>query len=1160
MTWTIYSIGDAQFLEQILIAVAMFSGSGDFIRAVSIGMLIGVLLLFFKSLQEDGRVSFGPILVTTILYSIAFGSTTTVLIEDVYTGEVRPVDNVPLGPAAVGGTLSNIGYGMMRIFELAYTVTSPNVTENKFADSLQLINGVRGAAASPTVLAAMDLAHGGAGANIAQSIENYLMECTLTKIDLGEATAVGMFTKPFSEAMRFDSGLYHTRLLLGGEPQNYTCSEAYALLTDVLNQIKINPVFVDAVGNSLAGPGNPDNPLAVDFKVRLDDALRNVADASVQSQDYMLTAVLRPIYEAAAIGQYQNYQDISSAIMVNQGIQQRNTQWAAEQSMFMTTVRPLMTFFEGFVYAITPLAAFFMVMGGFGLGLIGKYLITLVWIQLWMPVLSIINMYIYMAASGTLAKVEEPFTTFYGIDQAHEITAHWIATGGMLAASTPLIALFIVTGSTYTLNSLAGRISGGDHINEKIASPDVVAPAAAMNMLPKATFDEVRGLQFTGAESMVDKVSAGSMLTSAVSSSEAASAQANKTFATSLSNSVFSGQSVDQSYARLQSLGESLRSSDSAQIQAINNRAQDYGREHGLSASQTSAVAGSLALAASAQVSPEKLGGVLGKAAGALSPVNITGAATGTATSQSSDQRQQMTRDIDKMARSLGLSESDSAALTSDLASQVNSESGERFNRSLGEEEREQLSETATQAVSATETYQRLQGLQQTIGTTSAMDLTALAGVVAGNSQAHGYLRDGMRLAPQDLRQLASERAQFYEDTTGMDPARATAAGQLYAMLNSGNASSAGMAAEAIAMAIGGTGHAARFDEQAHLAGHAPEVTYGQGAPGLTGPARMTDEQRSQALQEVDGRDAVLTHHANREERVLDRDAENRADHVAARLGPLRAQIMSSDVTPGVAASILGSVEGIGRFAEQTIGGSGAAGQAFSQDFANSMRELASMSVEDRERFLDGLESGDRTIKEEFGLAGQVAVGAADLGRAIMGAGVSGYQAGKEWLTGSSDLSEAAQGMSIRERGAFYAAALASAGEAGADHAERFVQEYDHEFREVAAQTAIHEYGLQSEAGAQLFASSLLGSSDGREAEYRAQLAEELGGDTALADKSASLIEAAARAGREQAGGYLMPVSRYLSVSTGTTEQPAMTDTQPVEQPQQPLNQPPSSL
>ncbi len=63
--------------------------------------------------------------------------------------------------------------------------------------------------------------------------------------------------------------------------------------------------------------------------------------------------------------------------MVNQAIQQRNTQWAAEQSMFMTVVRPMLTFFEGFIYAITPIIAFIIVMGSFGLQLAGKYVQTI---------------------------------------------------------------------------------------------------------------------------------------------------------------------------------------------------------------------------------------------------------------------------------------------------------------------------------------------------------------------------------------------------------------------------------------------------------------------------------------------------------------------------------------------------------------------------------------------------------------------------------------------------------------------------------------------------------------------------------------------------------------------------------------------------------------
>jgi conjugal transfer mating pair stabilization protein TraG len=74
--------------------------------------------------------------------------------------------------------------------------------------------------------------------------------------------------------------------------------------------------------------------------------------------------------------------------MVNQVIQQRNMQQAAKQNMLMTVVRLMITFFEGFIYAITPIMAFMIVMGSVGLKLADMYAQTILWIQLWLPVLS----------------------------------------------------------------------------------------------------------------------------------------------------------------------------------------------------------------------------------------------------------------------------------------------------------------------------------------------------------------------------------------------------------------------------------------------------------------------------------------------------------------------------------------------------------------------------------------------------------------------------------------------------------------------------------------------------------------------------------------------------------------------------------------------------
>lgn len=55
MDFSIYSVGDAAFLEQIMIAVAMATGTGDFERMVSIGLLIGALIISFQSLFQGAK-------------------------------------------------------------------------------------------------------------------------------------------------------------------------------------------------------------------------------------------------------------------------------------------------------------------------------------------------------------------------------------------------------------------------------------------------------------------------------------------------------------------------------------------------------------------------------------------------------------------------------------------------------------------------------------------------------------------------------------------------------------------------------------------------------------------------------------------------------------------------------------------------------------------------------------------------------------------------------------------------------------------------------------------------------------------------------------------------------------------------------------------------
>ncbi|AZU50094.1 hypothetical protein C3B79_pla130 (plasmid) [Aeromonas hydrophila] len=132
---------------------------------------------------------------------------------------------------------------------------------------------------------------------------------------------------------------------------------------------------------------------------------------------------------------------------------------------------------------------------------------------------------------------------------------------------------------------------------------------------------------------------------------------------------------------------------------------------------------------------------------------------------------------------------------------------------------------------------------------------------------------------------------------------------------------------------------------------------------------------------------------------------------------------------------------------------------------------MRTMTPEQRDQFIAATQRGDQAVQEEFGWAGDAMVGMAKLGRNVMGAAASGYDAAKEWLTGKSDLSEAAKGMSIEERGAFYAAALSSAAEAGGGAAQQFMNQYGDEFKETMQSIAQSRYGL-TESQAAVYAES----------------------------------------------------------------------------------------
>lgn len=728
----IYSIGDSQFLEYVLNAVAMICGTGDFVKLVSIGLVIGIIIVCVQSiLMGVKELNFQQILVGWLMYACFFYPSVTVTIEDAYTGQVRVVDNVPIGVGFAGSMISNVGYGITELFEQAYAPVA-SVTGQPFAEPLRLITAIRSGTADNDVINVINQQM--QTGDLGKSLDNYIRECTMMKVAVGEARLEDIYTENWQTALRFDSEIYGTRIYIGNNGQDLSCSVAWGRISQQLDGSFANQIVIRKL-NELVGATGPNGIAATTDPYN--EALLMLGKGQTAAQDFIKASFLEPIYLKAAQGYYKDFQDVNGALMINQAISQRNTQWAAEQSLFMTVVRPMMTFFEGFIYAITPLMGFLFVLGTFGMRLGIRYFQTVLWIQLWMPVLSICNLYVVLAANGQISTLGD-LTSFYAIDEASRRLENWLATGGMLAASTPIISLFLVTGSTYAFTTLASRLGGGDHINEKIPTNDVVQPGAYYQRESFGHGNSKVEAMASGAENAFKQINMGDAFSAAVSSSRSIANSEVANFAKSYSEMDSRGFNQAENASFEKSLGQSLLASNNKQAQAIAKHLIDTKQVDANNTQALQQMVGQMALKAAA-TGGMSLGlgfdqNTMGGVPGARGGINAGGSLGLSGSGTLMDNSQKGQRSESSLTRGLNIAfgASDTAELREAIGSQLDQSYAQSWAKSLDNTQSGGLSEQFNKAEAAVDKYEALSSHSEEFSATKSQSSIQAAAHILG--------------------------------------------------------------------------------------------------------------------------------------------------------------------------------------------------------------------------------------------------------------------------------------------------------------------------------------------------------------------------------------------------------------------------------------------
>jgi conjugal transfer mating pair stabilization protein TraG len=534
-------------------AIAMISGSqSGFIGASEIAALIGVLIIGFQAILRT-QINIHHLLVCYVVYMGCFSITTDVAIESVHGDKtVIQKDNVPYGPAVLGSVISTIGYGLTKKMELAFS----DVDQAKFTDGnfdgfinpLYILNNLANWSENGAVLQLVERTP--EGKDFGKNYQTYIKDCTLKALYLGRKYGGITYDEIFSkkDGIQFNSELYGTEFIkTNGTAEVYSCKEAYPVLkqqlasamTTLTTDSQVEKQMLSKIGKCKHSQVqclqdlNNHPPIET-----VKDAIDALSIAGSNAQDFMEAAMIDNLKKTGLAAGFSHYHDIQSANMMLQTVKQRNLQWATEGNMFLNAMPSVLAFIEGFFYAISPFAAVIILLGMFGLNIFFKYILMLVWIQLWTPIMAIGNLFIITAAKEAIQNVSFGYDSSAGLstylyEDIVQVCQDKIAIGSMMLAATPVLSLMIITGSVYAFTQLTNRIAGADHFNEKALAPDLMSPAAVFGQQAKYTGNSI-GYNRNGV--VDDNLNTGLELQQASSSAKENMLTTQQSLATSMSD------------------------------------------------------------------------------------------------------------------------------------------------------------------------------------------------------------------------------------------------------------------------------------------------------------------------------------------------------------------------------------------------------------------------------------------------------------------------------------------------------------------------------------------------------------------------------------------------------------------------------------------------
>lgn len=486
--------GNGETVQAVFEVIAKIAASGTMSGAAQAAALFGFLITLCVAVYKlDLRDSFVNILSIAAVWMVIMTPKTQVLITETsgygFTGRQYAVSNIPFGLAAAGNIISSFGVNITRKMEQVSTLPNDlNYSQTGILFGTRLYDQIKTARFQDPVLVHdwalfmnqcsfydVNLYH-------LYSIEELSRSSDILKT-LGKTNKV-LFTN-VTNANTASGRFSYQR-----GSTTMTCDKAYAVLAARSNTLLRSQILPQTAQNVLGQMGVRNVPntnqalLAVgntSFRYLLNNARVDTLKMLEQS------AMAELLHETALINAKRNNDQIRATEALakvqarNQYVQgQKNSGWMAAWSL--PIVRSVL---EAVLLGLFPLVIVIGLMSGvMALRSIGFYMMTLMWLQLWAPVASMINL-----ALSVYARQKMSALTVGAVSITPATSDNLLATSAdlqVVAGATmwlvPMIAFALTMGGRSLANGVLGLAQSGKSAAENAGAKSGTGDVSGGNM------------------------------------------------------------------------------------------------------------------------------------------------------------------------------------------------------------------------------------------------------------------------------------------------------------------------------------------------------------------------------------------------------------------------------------------------------------------------------------------------------------------------------------------------------------------------------------------------------------------------------------------------------------------------------------------------------